>query len=265
MRRDTLWAGFILFVFFGCNAMAQDNPSYEKKKLVQGKDTLLYRILYPENFSEDASYPLILFLHGAGERGDDNEKQLTHGSELFTNASHRKEFPAIVVFPQCPEDDYWANVDVNRSSYPVGLNFNYEKGPTKPLSLLMELLEQMRGKSYVAKDKVYVMGLSMGGMGTFELLSRKPDVFAAAVAICGGGDPDSVTEYASEVPLWAFHGAKDNVVAPQQSITMVSALLKEGGLPRFTLYDDADHNSWDPAFAEPGLLPWLFSHSLKKE
>jgi predicted peptidase len=109
------------------------------------------------------------------------------------------------------------------------------------------------------------MGLSMGGMGTFELLSRKPDVFAAAVAICGGGDPDSVTEYASEVPLWAFHGAKDNVVAPQQSITMVSALLKEGGLPRFTLYDDADHNSWDPAFAEPGLLPWLFSHSLKKE
>ena len=104
------------------------------------------------------------------------------------------------------------------------------------------------------------MGLSMGGMGTFELLSRKPNTFAAAVPICGGGDPESVSMYAQTIPLWVFHGAQDNVVNPLQSMEMVSALLNSGAHPRFTLYDFANHNSWDPAFAEPDLLPWLFSN-----
>ena len=104
------------------------------------------------------------------------------------------------------------------------------------------------------------MGLSMGGMGSFELLSRRPDIFAAAIPICGGGDPNSVSGYAKNTPLWVFHGAQDNVVNPLQSMEMVSALLKAGVYPKFTLYDFANHGSWDPAFAEPDLLPWLFSH-----
>lgn len=254
----------VLLFCLGPIAMAQENGQYEKKDFIKGNDTLSYRILYPENFDKEASYPLVFFLHGSGERGNDNEKQLTHGSQLFTNPSHKKDFPAIVVFPQCPADDYWANVDVDRSSNPIGLDFQYKKGPTKALGLVMALLEDFRGKNYVAKDRVYLMGLSMGGMGTYELLSRKPDVFAAAVPICGAGTPESVKKYAAKVPLWAFHGAKDNVVDPQHSIVMVSALLREGGFPRFDLYDNADHNSWDQAFSEPDLLPWLFSHSQKK-
>lgn len=254
-----------LIVFsFGLSALAQENGLYEKKEYIKGKDTLLYRILYPENFDQDASYPLILFLHGAGERGNDNEKQLAHGSDLFTNASHRKKFPAIVIFPQCPTDDYWASVSVDRTSYPIGLDFHYENGPTKALSLVMALLDDINGKSYVDDDQVYLMGLSMGGMGTYELLSRKADVFASAVAICGAAPSESTKRYAAKVPLWAFHGAQDNVVDPQHSMTIVSALLKAGGFPKFTLYDDANHNSWDPAFAEPDLLPWLFSHSRKR-
>ncbi|MDT7829372.1 prolyl oligopeptidase family serine peptidase [Pricia sp. S334] len=251
----------VLLLSYGCVALAQEHSLYKKEHFIDGKDTLLYRILYPKNFSEDDSYPLILFLHGGGERGNDNEKQLTHGSRLFANPSHRKEFPAIVIFPQCPADNYWSNVAVDRSSYPIGLDFQYAKGPTEPLSLVMELLDEFRSKDYVDRNQMYVMGLSMGGMGTYELLSRKPDVFAAAISICGAGEPESVTNYATKVPLWAFHGARDNVVDPQHSLTMVSALLKEGGHPKFTLYDDANHNSWDNAFGEPGLLPWLFSHS----
>ncbi|MCB0470047.1 MAG: phospholipase, partial [Flavobacteriaceae bacterium] len=102
-------------------------------------------------------------------------------------------------------------------------------------------------------------GLSMGGMGTYEILSRKPDMFAAAFAICGGGNPELTENYATKIPMWIFHGAKDDVVNPQLSIDMVSAILKFGGKPNFTLYADDNHNSWDSAFAEPELLLWLFS------
>ena len=258
-------SSLVLFFGFGSLLMGQENSQYQKEVFVQGENTLSYRILYPENFDEKSSYPVLLFLHGAGERGSDNEKQLTHGSVLFTKASHRKEFPAIVIFPQCPADDYWSNVKVDRNSNPIGLNFQYEKGPTKALELVMEMLTDISGKSYVDKNRIYLMGLSMGGMGTYELLSRKPDVFAAAVAICGAGMPESVAEYATKVPLWAFHGAQDNVVDPQHSVTMVSALLRAGGFPNFTIYDTDGHNSWDSAFAEPELLPWLFSHEQKIE
>ncbi len=129
--------------------------------------------------------------------------------------------------------------------------------------MVMDLLETTIEEPYTKDDQVYLMGLSMGGMGTFELLSRKPDTFAAAIPICGGGEPESVSVYAKNTPLWVFHGAQDNVVHPLQSMEMVSALLKEGVHPKFTMYDFANHNSWDPAFAEPDLLPWLFSHKKK--
>ncbi|WP_047244917.1 carboxylesterase family protein [Maribacter thermophilus] len=242
---------------------AQDTSLFEKEKWIKNGDTLLYRVLYPKDFDKNASYPLVLFLHGAGERGNDNEKQLTHGSTLFTDGQNRSNYPAIVVMPQCPQDDYWAQVNVDRSNYPIQLDFQFEKGPTKAMGLVMSLLEEFQQKKYVNQHQVYVMGLSMGGMGTYELLARKPNTFAAAIPICGAGDPEQIKNYALNTPIWAFHGAKDNVVAPLHSIEMVSALIKAGAFPRFTLYDYANHNSWDPAFSEPDLLSWLFSHQLK--
>lgn len=216
--------------------------------------------MYPKNFDKSEKYPVILFLHGAGERGNDNESQLVHGGKLFATDYLQEQFPAIVIFPQCPKESYWSNVDVDRSTYPIHLKFKYDEGPTTPLRMVMDLLDSTIQEPYSDDSQVYVMGLSMGGMGTFELLSRKPETFAAAVPICGGGDPDSVGVYAKNTPLWVFHGAQDNVVNPLQSMEMVSALLKAGVYPKFTMYDFANHNSWDPAFAEPTLLPWLFSH-----
>jgi predicted peptidase len=105
------------------------------------------------------------------------------------------------------------------------------------------------------------MGLSMGGMGTFEILARNPEMFAAAVPICGGGNPEMADRYATSTAIWIFHGAKDNVVAPEFSTTMLQAIQNAGGQPAITIFPDANHNSWDPAFAEPELLPWLFSKS----
>lgn len=249
----------LLLIFFGFEMTAQETL-YKEKQFIKGQDTLQYRIMYPKNFDKEKQYPLVLFLHGAGERGNDNKKQLTHGSKLFADGMNRGVFPAIVIFPQCPQNDYWSNATVDRSTKPISLVYPQNAPPTKALSLVMLLMDDYLNKPFTNNAKVYLGGLSMGGMGTFEMLYRKPDMFAAAFTICGGGNPETVKSYANKTKLWVFHGAKDDVVNPQLSISMVSAYLRAGGKPNFTLYADDNHNSWDSAFAEPKLLTWLFSN-----
>lgn len=254
----------ILISFIGTyQSYSQNQDLFSKEHYVVGNDTLKYRLMLPNDFSESKSYPLVLFMHGAGERGDDNEKQLTHGSELFIK--NRDSFPAIVVFPQCPQEDYWANAIIDRNTKPVSLTFPKDIAPTKSLKLVMQLMDEMLSKSYVNKNQIYVGGLSMGGMGTFEILYRKPEMFAAAFAICGAGNPESAENYAKTTPMWIFHGANDDVVNPQSSVDMVGGILKYGGKPNFSLFAKDNHNSWDSAFAEPELLPWLFSNSKIKQ
>jgi predicted peptidase len=252
-----------LFTLLGLVAMhdtkAQGFDAYEKKWLVQGPDTLPYRLLLPEGFDASKKYPLVLFLHGAGERGRDNEAQLTHGGQLFLNDTLRKSFPAIVVFPQCAPESYWSNVQ--RTTDSTGKRtFTFQEGgaPTRPMAMLENLLEEVQRQYRIKGDQVYVMGLSMGGMGTFELARRHPDLFAAAVPICGGAHPSTAGALKS-ARWWVFHGAKDDVVPPQLSEEMVAALKAQGASVKFTVYPEAGHNSWDNAFAEPDLLPWLFA------
>ena len=255
----------LLILVVGFSSLLKAQEQFSEELYIKNNDTLQYRMLLPKDFSEDKKYPVVLFLHGAGERGSDNQKQLTHGSKLFLDKINRGAFPAIVIFPQCPKEDYWANANVDRSSYPLNITFPKDKAPTKALSLVMNLMDDMIKKPYVETNKVYVGGLSMGGMGTFEILYRKPDMFAAAFAICGGGNTETVSAFAKKVPMWIFHGAKDDVVTPQHSVTMVKAILDAGGKPNFTLYANDNHNSWDSAFAEPELLTWLFSNTKPNE
>lgn len=234
--------------------------NFQKEQYITSGDTLNYQILYPKNFSEDKQYPLLLFLHGAGERGSDNEKQLVHGSKLFLDAFNKEAYPAIVIFPQCPTEDYWSNATIDREK--KGLErfiFPPNKAPTKALDLVMKLMDQYSQQPYANTKQIYVGGLSMGGMGTWELLERKPDLFAAAFVICGAGNPGAASKFAQNTPLWLFHGAQDDVVVPTYSINMVKALLENGATPSYSLYAHANHNSWDTAFSEPKLLPWLFS------
>ncbi|MEH6406233.1 MAG: alpha/beta hydrolase-fold protein [Leeuwenhoekiella sp.] len=251
-------------VLFACVLNAQDKSEFLKETFISKSDTLNYRILYPENFSESETYPLLLFLHGAGERGSDNESQLAHGSSQFLDSLTRKIYPAIVIFPQCKKDDYWANVDIDRSTKPLTINFKTGEKPTKSLDLVEKLLDSIKNQPFINKNQLYVGGLSMGGMGTYEMLYRNPNTFAAAFAICGAGDPATAKTYANNTPLWVFHGAQDDVVNPQYSVDMVTALLAAGAHPRFNLYDTANHNSWDSAFAEPDFLSWLFSKTLNQ-
>lgn len=255
---------FITFILFTISkTFSQDLSMYEKKEFIFGKDTLKYRVMYPLNFDRTKKYPLILLLHGSGERGKDNSAQLVHGGELFAKQENRENFPAIVVFPQCPSNSFWANLKKRNIGSPNPFIFNTTGEPTKPMELTIKLIKNILKEKYVDKKRVYVGGLSMGGMGTYEILYRCPKTFAAAFPICGGSNPESVKKYSKSVNMWVFHGAKDDVVPPKYSDEMVDAIKKNGGNIKFTLYPNANHNSWDSAFAEPDLLPWLFSNIKK--
>ncbi|KAA8480209.1 phospholipase/carboxylesterase [Arcticibacter tournemirensis] len=249
-----------LIILVSASLEAQDLKKYERSTFVSKNDTLPYRILFPEDFDSSKKYPVLFFLHGRGESGDNNESQLTHGGRLFLKKDIRKNYPAIIIFPQCPKDSYWANVDISTDSTGKR-SFDFQKGgePTKAMHALLGLVERMLEKPYADKQQIYVGGLSMGGMGTFELLRRKPEVFAAAFAICGGDNVKNVKKY-RKIPLWIFHGAKDDIVDPQFSERIVEELHKKGNDVKFTVYPEANHNSWDSALAEPDLLPWLFSN-----
>lgn len=243
----------------------QDLSLYEKKEFIVKGDTLPYRMLLPENYNPKKRYPLILFLHGAGERGNDNEKQLGHGGKLFLTDSIRKQFPAIVIFPQCPADSYWSNVQFQYDSAGKrnAFLFKTDSEPTVAMRLAMGLLQKIKKDRKMDASRIYVGGLSMGGMGTFEIARRLPNTFAAAFAICGGANP-ATADALKPTAWWIFHGLKDNVVDPQYSIDMANALKAAGAEVTLTLYPDANHNSWDSAFAEKDLLPWLWSHQMKR-
>jgi predicted peptidase len=239
---------------------AQDLDLYQKRFFIKGTDTLRYRVLYPENYKEGTVYPLIVFLHGSGERGNDNESQLSHGGDLFLKDTLRKRFPAIVIFPQSPADSNWSVFKGRRdgtAAFNHSLNTNDLTTPERLVKLLMDSLSQ---HGIADKKRLYIGGLSLGGFGTYDLVIHYPDYFAAAFPICGQANIPLYVSKASAVPLWIFHGALDNVVSPQPDRDLEKALLSAGVKNvKYTEYPNANHNSWDACFAEPELLPWLFS------
>ena len=250
---------FLILAVISFVVNAQDFSSYKKEILIDGLDTLKYRILYPENFDTTKKYPIIFFLHGAGERGNDNDKQLTHGAKLFLTDDFRKNHPAVVIFPQCNANSYWANLELETINTVRFFNFVKGGAPTKPMALLLKLIDKITKESFTDKNRVYVGGLSMGGMGTFELLRRKPHTFAAAISICGADNIANVKKY-KNVPLWIFHGGIDDVIDPQFSYSVYKELKNLGHEPKFTVYPKANHNSWDSTFAEPELMNWLLGN-----
>lgn len=244
---------------------AQNLDLFEKRTYTAPDgQTLPYRLLYPENYDKSQKYPLLLFLHGAGERGNDNEKQLVHGSKLFLSEAARRDFPCFILMPQCPADSYWSSVKIDREKMPLTLEFDYTEPPTAALKMAMEVLRQIIGEESVDQSRLYVAGLSMGGMGTFETVFRHPKLFAAAMPICGGGDVKHYDKRVKKVPFWVFHGEKDVVVEARYSREMVAKLKQVKAKVTYTEYPGVNHNSWDNAFAEPEFLSWLLTHRNKK-
>jgi predicted peptidase len=226
-------------------------------------NVLPYRILYPENYDKSRKYPLLLFLHGGGERGHDNEKQLVHGAKLFLTEKNRKAFPAIIVVPQCPADSYWARANVDRSVQPFAISFDYTASPQWPLVAANELVKRLGNEEAVDKTRIYITGLSMGAMGAFESVYRYPDLYAAALPICGGGDAGAYDERVKKTAFWIFHGADDSVVDVKLSREMLARLKALKVETRYSEYPGVNHNSWDNAFAEPDFLKWMLAHRRK--
>lgn len=252
---------FISFLlFFACIVKAQFIPaSYQ----IYGKE-LKYQIMFPEGYTETKTYPLLIFLHGSGERGSDNQKQLIHGKQFLIDNFYAK-YPAIVIVPQCPEDDYWTNIEQQEIGDKSTFNFNVGDQMTSSMSILIHLISNWKASGKIDKSKMYVGGLSMGGMGTLELLWRMPRTFAGAFSICGGTNLKKLSLFAKNTSVWLFHGDKDNVVPVENSRNAAKKLKALGCNVKYTEYKGANHNSWDSTFAEKNLPSWLFSQRLSSK
>ena len=260
LRRISLLTLSLLLVL---TAFAGDKVSFLKKQFTAKNGQVLnYRVLFPLDYDPAKSYPLLLFLHGAGERGDDNEAQLKHGGDMLAAYVNQKAYPAIIIAPQCPADPAWW-VNYSRPNAEGGKRVFPTNAPiTRPLAAVKELLDSYIAKGVVDTKRIYVTGLSMGGMGTFDLVCRYPNLFAAAAPICGGVNPVRLANFKGKTAFSVYHGADDTVVDVQFSRDAVEALKKAGVEVRYKEYPGVNHNSWDNAFAEPDFLGWFFSHSL---
>jgi predicted peptidase len=237
---------------FSCAGKAGDEGGFVAKSYQNARGQRMpYQLFTPKEYDNKRRYPLALWLHGGGGRGNDNLKQIsegnTIGSHVWTLPENQTKNPCFVVAPQCPDGREWATV--------TGAQ------PTAQLRLALEILEEIRRAFSIDARRLYVAGQSMGGFGTWAAITSRPGLFAAAIPICGGGDESQAAKL-RDTPIWAFHGEKDQAVPVERSRRMIDAIRKAGGSPRYTEYKDAGHAIWEQVFRETELLSWLFSKSV---
>jgi predicted peptidase len=214
--------------------------------------TLPYRLLKPKDYDPQTKYPLVVFLHGAGERGNDNFKQLVHGMNDFASDEIMAKYPAFVIAPQCPDDRKWVEIDWRLDAHTL------PEDPSVSLEATFRLIDALQKEFAIDAGRIYLTGLSMGGYGVWDALARQPELFAAAAPICGGGDPAVAARF-KDVPLWVFHGDQDEGVKPKRSREMIEALKAAGGNPKYTEFPGVGHDSWTQTYADPELYAWLFA------
>ncbi|MCC7401481.1 MAG: prolyl oligopeptidase family serine peptidase [Chitinophagaceae bacterium] len=254
LPKTKITTGFLLFtLLFTGLSRSQAQPSrFSAHKYIKNRDTLNYRFLFPD-YDTFRKYPLVVFLHGAGERGNDNDAQLMWGVMNFATDQSMLSHPAFVLAPQCPEKTQWANFTAN----PANGDIRIAPEPSGTMSLLVQLIHEVIKQNRIDTNRIYITGLSMGGYGTFDAIMRYPDLFAAAVPVCGGGDTSKASRIA-HLPIWMFHGADDVVVSPDLSANMTRALFNAGARPGFTLYPEVGHFAWLAAYSDQNMMEWLF-------
>ena len=215
-----------------------------------------YRWSEPPTLEPGKTYPLVLFLHGAGERGDDNAAQLKHGVLPILEAANKLGEPCFLIAPQCPADRWWA--PIRRDT----MRLKAADQPNNMLDSVLALVDATLKSHPVDPKRFYVTGLSMGGYATWDLLGRVPERIAAAVPICGGGDP-ALAEKFKDIPIWAFHGEADATVPVKTTRDMITALEKAGGKPKATYYPQVNHDSWTRTYQDPEVIRWMFAQRKK--
>lgn len=214
------------------------------------EETLPYRIFIPEKMPR-TPIPLVIFLHGAGERGIDNKIQVVHGVEDLITYSLNNE-PMIIIAPQCPENKRWCEVDWSRLAHTM------PREPSYAMRLSLQLIEGLCAEFQIDKSRLYITGLSMGGYGAWDMIQRHPGMFAAAMPLCGGGDI-ACAPLLKDLPIWVFHGDTDGSVPVSRSRDMVEALKKCGSKVKYTEYPGVGHNCWTRTYANQEVLKWFFS------
>lgn len=203
-----------------------------------GGETRRHVVYVPADYTPARAWPMILFLHGAGERGSDGLRQIAVG---LGNAvmGDRARWPFVILFPQCPVGVHWISQE----------------------ETLLGMMRQTEDEYRIDAERVYLTGLSMGGFGTWAFGAKHADLFAAFAPICGGGDPAMAEAFRGK-PIWAFHGDGDTVVPPERSVAMTDAATVAGADVQMTLLPGVGHNSWDAAYREHGLAEWFLEHTL---
>jgi pimeloyl-ACP methyl ester carboxylesterase len=204
-------------------------------------NSIPYRLLVPENYEASKMYPLVVFLHGAGERGQNNDLpiRIRNGAYEFIQAADQYSY--FMLIPQCPVDAWWWNDRVIR--------------------LVLELLDDVRNEFSIDPTRIYATGLSMGAIGMWEMVFREPDVFAAGIAVCGGSYNPRAASQIAYIPFLVFHGSDDPIVSVEDSRRTVKALQEAGGSVKYTEFEGADHMIWDRVYTDPEVIDWLFSQS----
>jgi predicted peptidase len=255
------YLSIIVFIWLGCIATVIAQP---KHTVIKGQyiatdaklsDTLNYQVHLPDGFDPSKKYPLLVMLHGSGERGKDNEIQYKHFAPFVENPTIRSQHPAIIVIPQCPRSSSWTWWLTDRDT----ISFTLKPKPTVPLQNLKTLLGQLEKQYKIDDERRYITGLSMGGLGTFEFLSYYPGYFAAAAPVCGGGDIKKVRKIKKSA-VWLFHGGADRVVVPSLSRRMYSALLEADAEVVYTEFPGVGHDSWVQTYQQVMLADWIFAH-----
>ena len=235
-----------------------DTKQFEAHHHIEGNDTLPYRLYRSEKADTmTEALPLVIFLHGAGERGNDNCLQLKHCIKYFLDDTVTSRYPFLLMVPQCPNDKRWVNTDWSLPKHTM------DSVPTAELRGVMAVLDSLVDVGVVDSTRVYICGISMGGFGTWDALQRWPGKFVAAIAVCGGGDP-AYADRMKSIPIYIFHGLQDGIVMPSRSIQMYDILQEVGNKEAVLVtYPELGHGCWDEAFSTAGLFGWLFGK--KKE
>ena len=249
---------FILFISFYCQSIL----SLAAKDLVNsyisvhsGEQGFNYRYSPPQKMENGKVYPLLVFFHGAGGRGNNNTGQLTDAGAVnaFEKESLRLKRKSHIFAGQVPKGEKWVNTSWSLLGHRI---------PKISVSMKMALeaidIYIQNPSNQVDTNRIYAMGLSMGGYGTWDAIQRRPNFFAAAVPICGGGDK-SIAKELAHLPIWAWHGDKDTVIKPSRSLDMIEAITKAGGSPKYSEIKGRGHNSWVDCWKSEKMWSWLYS------
>jgi predicted peptidase len=243
-----LTAVLLAGIVCGCANTPEVDSMVPKVFVASSGDTVRYRIFIPDMQGSEDRFPLVVFLHGGTGRGVDNVSQISGanrlGSHVWIQPRNQARHPCFVVAPQIPDGWRWDAVGRSRGSACA--------------EALVELLAALESELPIDHDRLYLTGQSLGGWGTWDIAAKYAPLFAAAVPVCGGGDPNSV-DHLRNIPIWAFHGRLDSQVPVGRSREMVAALGEAGANVRYTEYPTLGHDVWKRAYAEADLPDWLFS------